>query len=771
MVQKILGAQRDFSSGEIDVALKRNDDHPARKTGLRQASNWRILSSNGIQNRPGRSAMFFESGRVEEVIMSPGNLFYLAFGAGYLRVYNAAGTRVFSSTVKGDGATLIPWTSATVKNICWTQAAGANQFSIYICYSDDAPVNVPQILTWDRQSQTSTWFLNTYAEEVAATGQKRTPFYRISPQNVTMQPSAATGSIVVVFNTPIVTAGLIGTRFEFCGSQLTITSINSSSSANAVVNQDLPSGQVLNYNAGTSSGTIAVGQEIIGATTGARGIVTSVGAGTLNCQLIPVSGTVKFFVGTENAIGPNSILPLVSVGTIVPQAVAVWADEVMNNYRGWPTSTFFDQGRLGFCNFPSAPSGIAWSAINDTADLYVGASPSNAIFELVPDKAQVLYVVPGMESSEFVFCDTVIYYIPISATSPLVPGSAAFNVLSKVGSQPNVQPRSVGQTIIYMKTGSVSVGAIQSLGAYSRPYVIDDVAEVHSHLFANSTAIAIAAPPSSNQFSEDYIYILLADGSLVVGKYSTKSGIINTGESGRPQIGWLPWTGVGTVSYVAAIQTDVILTTAYPGNVSIVERLDDTQYLDGAISVNNLPVPFTPPAGKGPLWWLANGSVFLIDQGTRPMGIYRIDANGNIIPQNNGGENLQVASLVAGQAWSSTAEPFCPDAPPTGESIGQRMFKRRVSRFAANVIHSTGFIMARLFSGPLTPTSPALGATMNFTRFPAWNQGDDPTKPPPSREIVERTRPLGRSFDPRVAVIKDTPGPLLISEIGIEATI
>lgn len=79
--------------------------------------------------------------------------------------------------------------------------------------------------------------------------------------------------------------------------------------------------------------------------------------------------------------------------------------------------------------------------------------------------------------------------------------------------------------------------------------------------------------------------------------------------------------------------------------------------------------------------------------------------------------------------------------------------------------------MARLFSGPITPTSPALGTIVNNFRVPAWRQGDDPTKPPPLREEAQRSRPLGRSFDPRVAIIKDTPGPLLIAEMGLEATI
>ena len=36
MPRQIQGSQNDFSAGEIDAALKRNDTHPARKTGLRQ---------------------------------------------------------------------------------------------------------------------------------------------------------------------------------------------------------------------------------------------------------------------------------------------------------------------------------------------------------------------------------------------------------------------------------------------------------------------------------------------------------------------------------------------------------------------------------------------------------------------------------------------------------------------------------------------------------------------------------------------------------------
>jgi hypothetical protein len=447
----------------------------------------------------------------------------------------------------------------------------------------------------------------------------------------------------------------------------------------------------------------------------------------------------------------------------------------MNLFRGYPSSVFADQSRLGFCNFPSVPSGIAWSAIGLPLDLFVAALPDNAIFELAPDNSQVFYVIPGMESSEFVFTDRAIYYIPITPTVPLVPGGVAFNKLSDFGCFPNVQPRRAEQTIVYFKAGGATVGAVQAPGAYYRPYVVDNISELHTHLFLGRTPVAIAIPSGPTQFAELYIYIAMSDGTLVTGRYVMRQGLLEPGPEGKPAIGWLPWTGAGTVVWVAARQSDVIFSTIYPpggGAGSIVERLDDNQYLDAAFMVNNPPDTLTPPGGKGPLFVFPgpNSSVFLIDLGTRFMGTYQVDGNGFIIPQNIGGENLSSMQLVAGQSWSAGIEPFVPEASP-GQSAHQRMMKRRISRVAVYVSNGTGYLMVRLFSGPITPTSPPLGTIMNYRRIETWNQGDDATKPPPLREEAQRWRPVGRAFDPRVAVLKDTPGPLAINEFGIEVTI
>jgi hypothetical protein len=423
------------------------------------------------------------------------------------------------------------------------------------------------------------------------------------------------------------------------------------------------------------------------------------------------------------------------------------------------------------------PTGIAWSAIGLYNDLLVGGLPDNAMFEIAPDNSHVVYVIAGMESSEFVFTDRAIYYIPISPTVPLEPGNVAFNKLSDYGTMPNVQPRRAEQSIIYVKAGGVQIGAVQNPGAYYRPYIVDHISELHSHLFAQSLPVAIAIPSGPTQFEEQYLYVALANGTLVVGRYAMRQGLIEPGQDGKPAIGWLPWdSSASMVQWVAARQGDVIFSSTYTPNgvppVSIVERLDNNQYLDGALAVNALPSAFVPPMGKGPLFFYPgpNSTVFLIDNGLRFMGTYNVDANGFIVPQFIGGENLASPNLIAGQAWFMGVELFLSGMPPA-QSARQRTLKRRVTHLAINVSQSTGFYMARLFAGPLTPTSPILGTIMNFRRVPAYNLGDDATQPAPLREEVQRWRPLGRAYDPRIGFAKDTPGPLIVHETTVEVTI
>lgn len=763
MPKQIQGSQFDFSYGEIDVALKRRNDHPARKAGLRQMANARILNSGGTQNRPGRSALFPTIGtRVEEITMSPGNDFKLAFSAGRLQVFNSLGAQVASFSVQGNGAAL-PWTALDVNQIVYASIG----LSIFITFGHSMR---PQVVSWNG---ISTWSIVDYTELLLA-NQKRTPFYRISPQGITMLPGGRTGAITLITSAPVFTAAHVGTRMRFVGRQVLITGFISPQVANATVQESLNGHQNLGI-ATDPRPSFSIGDIVLGGTSGSKGIITAISGAAIDVQLITTNATqvtvgdtfrgeqrTVSFLTAETLVGPAGSVAIGSAGPIDDPTigVALWDEEVMNSHQGYPASVFADQFRLGFCDFPSIPGGIGWSGINSPNDLYVGADPASAIFEVAPGKVRVFYVVPGPESSEIVFCDKRVYYIPINETNPLKPGSVSFKIVSSDGAS-QVQPRAMQETVIYINAGGNSVMAVVAPGAYYRPFNVKSLTDFHSHLFRN--AAAIAAPTADDTFAERYIYVLNGDGSIVCGRYTTQDGQL------EGAIGWGPWSGAGTVKWISAWNSDVLFTTQYFG-AGVCETLNDTVYMDANLFVNALPTAFAAPVGKGPLWWIPSQSVALIDQVTRFMGIYQIDADGFIIPQGQGGEDLALASLAAGQIWTMTTEPFAPDA-QSGADAGQRMKKRQYSYFNVYVINSTGFYMAGLFSSQQLPTSPALGTIMNQRNVPAYNAGENALLPPTQRETVESYAPVGSTFDPRAAIIKDTPGPLLIAEFALELTI
>src|SRR5437660_947044 len=135
MPRQIQGSQTDFSYGEVDVALKRADGHPARKGGLRQMANGRILNSGGLQNRSGRSALYPVTNggkRTDRFTMTSGNNFDIQFAAGRVKIIDSTGATVGNFTTQGNGAAL-PWASADdINYIIYAISPSAVEKNIYI---------------------------------------------------------------------------------------------------------------------------------------------------------------------------------------------------------------------------------------------------------------------------------------------------------------------------------------------------------------------------------------------------------------------------------------------------------------------------------------------------------------------------------------------------------------------------------------------------------------------------------------------------------------
>ena len=752
---QIVTAQRDFSAGQVDSDLKRSEDNPAYKVGLRQCLNFRLLFW-GVENRFGRSAQYFDGPRVEPILMGPNFPFDICFASGRVQI-RQNGTVVFTGTG-------LPWTAANVKQIVFA----IFRLQIVICF----PGMQPQVISWTENS--TTFAIAPYEVQVIGNS-KRTPFYRISPQGITLMPSAAGpvgATVTLVTSDPVFVAGMVGTYIQFIGRQILITAVTDSTHATGTLKETLFASEGLVFGNQTTplDQLVAVGDVVIGSVSGAKGQVTAVNSSTKSI-LVQLLSANTFAVGVaDNVVGPGGACGApTAVGIGPPTAVTTWDEEVMNDFRGWPQSCFADQNRLGFTNFPRVPPGVSWSAINNPIDLYVPTeeqfiTADNAIFELAPGKSQVLHIVAGAESDEFVFCDNAIYWIPINIQNPLsATGAVVFNKIDEGAA--NVQPRFFRGSIVYINAAANMVRLIAATGAYNRPYEARDLTQYHQALL--NSPIAIACPDGDNSlFPERYIYVLNGDGTLVVGKIEIENGQL------KAPPGFAPWTGAGLVTWVASRLANVLFSTAYPGSTqgTLVEALDPLRYMDASINVNSPPAGLAPPTGKGPLWWAPGEPVVLLDKGLRQMGVYQTDSNGFIVPQFIGGEDLSSPELVAGQMWTAVVEPFIP-SPGPGQDVRQRMIRRRVSRLSTYFTNSTGFLFVRMFSGLPRPGGPAPGTVLGSRRIPTYYMGDDATQSAPLREYAEFWRPTGRAYDPRVAIIKDTVGPLTILELGAEVTV
>lgn len=769
-VPQLLSSQRDFSAGELDTEMKRADDLPIYRAGARQMRNWRTLNSRTLEQRPGRRALYRHDGRIDEVAVTPTLTYDLCFGGdGALAVRTAAGVVVALQP----GGTY-PWRTATVPNITWTKVnVGAARIDIVITF----PGMRPQVASFDG---VATWTFFPFAFATDAGGVALVPFFRVAAPGATMKPSAtgaAGAAITIEFSADVLNAAHVGTLFRFAGRRISITGYTDARHANATVIDALlrtqlatvakPDGAI----GGTGVEGFSVGQVVRGSTSETEGevVAVNVGANQVAVQLTNfATGFLVSAVGppiiTELLVGPSGKSKITAVADILPLPAVSWDEQIVSDARGWPQSCNTDDGRLIFTDLVGTPEAALWSVTDQPYNFTIGANPTDAICEVIAGKRRIYHICPWTD--EIVFTNEGVFYIPINAANPLAPGSVKFLPVSPDASS-SLRPVFTSAGYLYVNAGRNRICAVLASGAAfsSRPYSVDDVSEYHTHLF-DGGPVAIALATGDGDVPERYVYVVNADGSVVTGRYEA-----NGLQPGKQWVGWQPWDGSASVTWVSALHSAVRFVSVYPvggSAVSIAEVLDDSVYLDGAVPINAPPAAISPPPGHGAFWWLPGGTVELLD-GVRPLGTHSVDASGYIVPAYQG-EDLGGASIIGGLPFAPFFEPFIPGGQP-GQDVKQRSLRRGPVRLIVSVKNSTGLVLASLYSGKDGPQLPMPGAVMKVFRVPPWNEGENRAVAPPLREATYRQRFTGRSFDPRVAAYKDVPGPLQLIEVAAEAQV
>jgi hypothetical protein len=764
---KLVHAQRDFNGGQIDAAARRRDDADDLKSAGRKMLNWRPTAAGSMKQRPGRDALFQPSSkRAEYVRMAPGYEYMIAFPAGQIIITDIYGNVVFTNT---SGSYL--WTGATYAQIVWCQA----QFEIVICF----PGMQPQILTWDRT--THAWSANAFAFTVGANNYLMEPFFRLSVPGATMSYSAISGTVTLVCSVNYFTPAMVGARLSILGQQVQITGYTDPTHATATVANVLPSyiRVTVRSKAGFKVGQIAettvskLKMEISSITD--AGTIVGPGPSSITGYYIdgvimnvvsfdpflvfgdpltggPYAGTTNIVIGAagDTLVSPTAQSPVAQnpVQTGGPLPTVQWAEEFMSYINGWPQGCAYDNGRIIFYDFPQMPEAVLWGSLYGpnffwvdataaSSDPTAGADASSAILEfLAPSgraRPRVRHVVGW--GDEFVFTDSGIFYVPVSAANPLKPGSVEFREITSDGCS-DIKPVQTSDCILYMGIGSNSVSALIRTGGYTTPYIGIDASGFYASLFNDPVCLGLTI--GAGAFPEKYVYVLNADGSVLVGTLTKKQD--------RVIVGWMPWLGAFSSTWLSSNSATIYYVSATPYGL-ICEVENPGAYCDMSVLLSVFPGNLVI-AGKGPAWWAAGASVTLMD-GAYDRGERAVDANGNIIPYP--GEDLTSPTLKIGVAYpASEFEPFTPDA-ADGQSMGQRQRRRRITRFTVAYTGSTDI------------------AVRNKT-FPAYDFGDDTTVAPPQRDRVQHIRPLLRDYEPRISLVKPRPGPCQIVEVTIEVT-
>jgi len=743
-----LDIQVDFGGGQINEAARRRNDIPIFKTGGDVVENWRALATGQIIQRPGRGAIYYaDSYRGEYFRVSTGQEFMLRFGPNSVEIYDLVGN--FISGFK-DANRLI-WTEQTLNLINWTQA----QDDIIICYRDPNGTTIlPYCCFWDRTK--FTWTYGDFAFEVSQ-GVTKQPFYRRVSQGVVLSYSATTGTATVTAanvsaTDTVFTQAMVGQTLSIVGQQCTITKYTDSRNVEVKIQQRLPDSIAItvddarNFYPGQICSTV---KSSIKFEVGSVNVTTNQVIGIMTTQLVynadlitPSSGS-----GADFLVGPNGSSKITEVGPADPGSPTLqWAEAFMSSTSGYPASVSYDRDRVVFCNFPQAQNAIIWSQIGDPFGFWVdsvasglnpgaGANANSSIFELIAGCPQIYYLI-GWQQGEFVFTYRGVYFLPISASAPLQPGTLFFDKIADDGVS-NIRPVTIQDAILFINQGLNRVGAIRATGSITRPFLAIDVADLHYDLFTDPVFLAITT--GDGERPERYVYVVNGDGTCVVGKAAF-------GGDGQPMfIGWAPWTSQGFVKWVTTKGSSVYFTTQYPTSgtqVYTVEVESEKLYFDHALLVNQDNGQANPPAGKGPFYHLPAGTMISLMDGNRDLGERPIDANGFLITDPS--ENIGFPNLVGGLFTPSRFVPWT-----YFDRVGDRTKRLSIARAYVNVTGATDFMVDnKVF-------------TTNV-----W--GNDGSAQPTLLDGAFRIRKLGRDWKQTIQIVKHRPGPITICEVSLE---
>jgi len=560
---KVRGFQTNFSSGELDPLMRMRSDLKTYFAGARSLRNASLLVQGGARRRAGTRyrALLGADTVLHEFSFTEGQDYVLAFQDTKLLVYNDSGTLLQTLSSQ-------PWTLAQAREL--TLASSAD--TIIICHKD---IVITRILRTSATSFTS----SAFAFEVHSTGAPtKQPYFKFTPDSVTMNPGATSGSTTLTCSVPHFITADLGSIYRYNGDgtiavykEMTITAptelttngtFASDASWTKGTGWTISSGtascdgsqagdsDLEQANAAVNAKNYTVKFTLSGVTAGSISVILSDGTetgqydedGTFELFVLAAAGSNLQFRADVDFVGSvddvtcfhAEVANVTILETLAASSAQIfWDEQTFSERRGYPRATCFHDQRICFAGSVDRPDGFWASAISAFFDFDIGtALDAEAIDATIAsdDIAEIRHLVSSRNVQ--IFTNGGELYIPIGPGSPLTPGNVQFLSQTPYGCEQKVRPvKFDGATLFLQKTGSVI-----------REYLFNDIEQAHTsnavsptsnHLL--KTVVDSAVLLGTDTSPEQYAFFVNSDGTAAVF-HSVRN---------EELAGWTPWDTIG----------------------------------------------------------------------------------------------------------------------------------------------------------------------------------------------------------------------------------
>ncbi|MBC7953432.1 MAG: hypothetical protein H7Z12_16630 [Rhodospirillaceae bacterium] len=210
----------NFTAGELSMDMLGRGDLTAYANGAMKLRNVFIAPVGGVSRRAGL--------RHVDMARGPGRLIAFEFNTEqtYLMVLTDLHVDVYADGVKvADFAA--PWSLEQLKQIAWTQTAD----TLLVVHPELPPRKITR-------TSHSAWQMVDWAF-YEKDGVIQQPYHKFAAPEVTMQPSATSGTVTLTASADVFKAEHVGTRFRLQQKEVVITAVASPTTATAEVKQSL----------------------------------------------------------------------------------------------------------------------------------------------------------------------------------------------------------------------------------------------------------------------------------------------------------------------------------------------------------------------------------------------------------------------------------------------------------------------------------------------------------------------------------------------------